>query len=93
MAVVYLYSSEIKELEEMNIDTAWVQRILNEMCILNVANPVPYMEACAVIQQESHKAYSRGRDSGLKRFVPVCECVPVQAQAVKGEANRCSQAA
>ena len=79
MAKVYLYASEIKELEVMDIDTGWVQRILKDLQILDASNPAPYIEACRVIQQASGKAWSREQSSGLMRFIPVCEGVPVQA--------------
>ncbi len=79
MAKVYLYSSEIKELEAMDVYTGWVQRIFKDLQILDVANLVPYIEACQIIQQESGKAYSRGQGSGLMRFIPVCEGVSVRA--------------
>ncbi len=78
MAVVYLYSSEIKELEEMNIETGWVQRILKEKNILNVNDISPYIDACLIIQLESSRPYSKRIGNSLNVFIPVCEDVEEQ---------------
>ena len=75
MAVVYLYSSKIKELDEMGINTAWVQRILNEMAILDTHNLEPYIDACLTIKAESGKGHAKGLTDGLMKYLPICECV------------------
>ena len=77
MAVIYLYSSKIKELEEMGIDTAWVQRILKDMDILDVTDPSPYVESCLTIQSESRKP-SKVIATMLMKYMPICECVEDQ---------------
>ena len=77
MAVVYLYSSNIKELEEMGVETSWVQRILKNMKILNVSDPVPYIEACLTLQHENRKA-NKATAALLKKYMPLCECVEDQ---------------
>ena len=77
MAIVYLYSSQIKELEEMSIETAWVQRILKEMDILDVTDPTPYIEACLTIKSESRKP-SKATAQMLMKYMPICECVEDQ---------------
>ena len=77
MAVIYLYSSKIKELEEMGIETQWVQRILKEMDILDVTDPSPYVEACLTIQSASRKS-SKITATMLMKYMPICECVEDQ---------------
>ena len=77
MAVIYLYSSKIKELDEIGIETAWVQRVLKEMDILDVTDPSPYVEACLIIQSESRKP-NKATAQMLMKYMPICECVEDQ---------------
>jgi len=86
MAVIYLYSSKIKELDEMGIETAWVQRILKDMDILDVTDPSPYVEACLAIQSESRKP-SKATATMLMKYMPICECVEDQFMDVMIDEN------